>query len=99
MHKSIEEKIDRMNQEIGSRVDLITQTLNQQGKDMEQMGNEMDQVNNTLEKVLKVDDGKRIWKNFQRFAEYNDLKELYKKCVPQIADFEFKIIGLADQLE
>ena len=46
-----------------------------------------------------MSDGKRIWRHFQRFAEYNDLKELYSKCIPQLAKFEQKIIDSADRIE
>lgn len=49
--------------------------------------------------MLNLKDGRRIWRHFQRFAEYSDLKELYGKCVPQIAKFEQKIINQADLLE
>ena len=52
-----------------------------------------------LNKSLTREDGRRIWRHFQRFAEYNDLKELYGKCIPQIAKFEQKIINFADQAE
>jgi len=40
--------------------------------------------------LQKMDDkqGEQIWRHFQRFAEYADLRELYKKVVPQIAIFE-----------
>jgi hypothetical protein len=33
-------------------------------------------------------DGVKIWKYFQRFAEYSDLKDLYNKCIPEMAKFE-----------
>ena len=41
---------------------------------------------------LSGNDGKRIWRHFQRFAEYNDLKDLYNKCIPELVRFEQKII-------
>jgi hypothetical protein len=47
---------------------------------------------NDLSKMLDQDDGKKIWEHFQRFAEYSDLKDLYKKCIPPLAKFEQKII-------
>ena len=41
---------------------------------------------------MDKDDGKHIWKNFQRFAEYEDLRGLYQKVVPEISKFEGRII-------
>ena len=46
-------------------------------------GSDIDKLTHRLDKDnLNKDDGKRIWRHFQRFAEYNDLKELYTKCIP-----------------
>jgi hypothetical protein len=33
----------------------------------------------------------RIWKNFEKFAMYDDLKDLYMKTIPEIFKFEGKI--------
>jgi len=40
---------------------------------------------------LTVQDGQRIWKHFQRFAEYDDLKDLYHRFMPQIIKFENQV--------
>ena len=37
---------------------------------------------------LDIEDGQKIWRHFQRFAEYSDLKDLYFKCMPAIAKYE-----------
>lgn len=34
-----------------------------------------------------------IWKNFERFALYDDLKDLYSKVLPEIVKFEQRIIN------
>lgn len=34
----------------------------------------------------------RIYRQLQRFAEYEDLKDLYNRVIPEIAKFEVKII-------
>ncbi|CDW74827.1 UNKNOWN [Stylonychia lemnae] len=36
----------------------------------------------------------RLWKNFQTYAEYNDLKELYNKVVPEVQKFEESLLDL-----
>lgn len=33
----------------------------------------------------------KVWKNFEKFAMYDDLKDLYMKTVPEIFRFEGKI--------
>ena len=56
----------------------------------------LDKYVNSLQRQLafKLDrqDGTRLWRHFQRFAEYEDLKDLYKKCIPQLAKFEQRIM-------
>ena len=37
---------------------------------------------------LGKEDAKEIWKYFERFAMYDDLKDLYKKTLPELAKFE-----------
>lgn len=56
-------------------------------------------MNGKFDSILTLEDGKKIWRHFQRFAEYNDLKELYTKCIPQLVKFESKLIEQADYLE
>lgn len=52
-------------------------------------------INEKLDKA----EGRKIKDHFQRFAEYSDLKELYKKTLPEIAKFEQKIIEFKDDHE
>lgn len=55
-----------------------------------------------IEKKLGTEEGKRIWRYFTRFAEYDDLKDLYNRCIPQISKFEERLIDNAkeqDRLE
>ena len=47
---------------------------------------------------LNKKDGQQIWRYFRRFAEYDDLKDLYKKVIPQLAKFEQKIIDCQSEL-
>lgn len=72
--------------------DKLQCQLNEHNTEFQQVGNEIDKVFKEIQSRLSGNDGKRIWRHFQRFAEYNDLKELYTKCVPEIARFEQKII-------
>lgn len=60
---------------------------------------EFDSYNKLLHKKLDIQDGQRIWKHFQRFAEYSDLKDLYNRCIPVIAQFEQKIIEFQNDID
>ena len=45
-----------------------------------------------MDDKLTSADGKRFWRQLQRFAEYEDMKDLYSKVIPEIAKFEQKIM-------
>lgn len=34
---------------------------------------------------------KGIWDNFKKFASYDDLRDLYQRCIPEISKFEDKL--------
>ena len=40
---------------------------------------------------MDKNDAAGIWRNFTRFAMYDDLKDLYNKCLPELAKFEIKM--------
>lgn len=50
--------------------------------ELKQNCSEIDKLTQKFNRNLTIEDGKKIWRHFQRFAEYNDLKELYGKCIP-----------------
>lgn len=47
---------------------------------------------------MNIKDGQRIYRQFQRFAEYEDMRELYMKCIPEIAKFEKRIMDISDEV-
>ena len=52
-----------------------------------------------MHQKLSVQDGRRIWRHFQRFAEYNDFKLLYNKIMPEMAKIEHKMIDFTHDLK
>ena len=48
---------------------------------------------------LNKSDAANIWKHFDRFALYNDLKDLYGKTIPELVKFEQKIINFQAEFE
>ena len=41
----------------------------------------------------------KIWKHFERFALYSDLKELHNLVIPEIGKFENRIISFNTEIE
>jgi len=52
---------------------------------------ELEELAVDVQRKLSVDEGRSLWANFSKFASYEDLKDLYKKCLPAIAACEDKI--------
>lgn len=48
---------------------------------------------------MNIKDGQRLWRQYQRFAEYEDLRDLYNKCIPEISKFEGKLIDIQGDIE
>ena len=40
---------------------------------------------------LPMSEGKKIWANFRKYAHYDELRELYKKTLPEISKFEQRL--------
>lgn len=48
-------------------------------------------VETELDQKMTEKEGQTIWANFQKYAIYDDLKDLYQRCVPAISSFEDKL--------
>ena len=44
-------------------------------------------------------EGLKIWSNFKKYAQYDELKDLYRKCLPAISGFEDKLRTFMTDLE
>ena len=42
--------------------------------------------------------GEEIWQNFNKFAVYDDLRDLYQRTIPAIKQFEDKIKAFKDEI-
>ena len=41
-----------------------------------------------IDRKIELPEIKKIWKNLERFALYDDFKDLHNKVIPEIAKFE-----------
>ena len=41
----------------------------------------------------------KIWANFKKYAQYEELKDLYRRCLPAISGFEDKLKEYWTELE
>ena len=92
-------KIDTFNESLNNHIDKLDRTQADQDREISALNVEVTRCNHNLNLKMDKNDGTRIWKHFQRFAEYNDLKDLYAKTLPELAKFEQKIINFEQEIE
>ena len=86
--KTFDDKLMKLHHESSTKIDQLTRSNAQMERELQHLIQDFEDMEQKSDSKLSVSDGKRIWRHFQRFAEYNDLKELYSKCIPQLAKFE-----------
>ena len=79
------EELDNAQGEIDRKIQKILD--DQQEQDFKMKG-----LKTALDQKLELEEGHKIKDNLKRFAEYDDLKELYKKVIPAISSFEQKMM-------
>ena len=55
-------------------------------------------INYELKQKTSNEETVKVWKNFQNYAEYNDLKDLYQKVIPQVSRFEDTLMDLEREM-
>lgn len=51
----------------------------------------MIEVKSEIDLKMSSKEGQKLWVNFRKYAQYDELKELYRKCMPAISGFEDKL--------
>lgn len=83
-----DEKLEKFNASLTESMEFQLQEIQDNGKEMIAFGHKLDEIEAELMIKINKDEGAKIWEHFQRFAEYDDLKDLYSKVLPPIAKFE-----------
>jgi hypothetical protein len=65
--------------------------LDRTSRKLEETSVRVTNLSNELDNKLPMTEGRKIYDMFKKYAMYKDLKELYKKCIPAIGQFEDKL--------
>ena len=82
-NKQKEEYAERMNNDINS--------------ELKSFDTKLASCQKQLNLKIEFPDVKSIWNQFDRFALYQDLKDLHGMVLPKIAEFESKIQGFTNE--
>ena len=58
---------------------------------VEETSHAMIEVKSETDTKLSAKEGQKLWANFRKYAQYEELKELYRKTMPAISAFEDKL--------
>ena len=59
----------------------------------------MIEVRSETDAKLSAKEGQKLWANFRKYAMYDELKDLYRKTMPAISQFEDKLQANNDHNE
>ena len=96
---AIDKKIDAMDDTVQYQIELAEQTTDDFGKELKSFATQMDNIEKALALKIELPALDPLWKHFERFSLYDDLKTLYGKVIPEIAKFEQKIINFNTTIE
>ena len=60
--------------------------------EIDHLSTELTANNRLLARKTEKDDLREIWEHFERFALYDDLKDLNRKVMPEISKFEKRLM-------
>ena len=93
-----DKKIDLIEAHLQEQMTRLDNEQEAQNMEIEKLNKELSRTNIEVDMRITKKEGQRIWQHFDRFAEYSDLKDLYAKCIPELAKFEQKIIDYEGEL-
>lgn len=73
--------------------------INTQYQFAKRIESELKVVQNALPKKAEQLELKRMWKNFDNYCSYEDLKDLYNKVLPPLASYESKMEMMSQDYE
>lgn len=79
--------------------DLVREVSDRVRRKVDDLNKNCGELRVDMDKKLSSEEGRLIWANFQKFALYDDLRELYSKFMPAISGFEDKLSHAYSELK
>ena len=95
---ALEETVTRNDKNTTKELAEINQNTNQINQRLDRTNIELRDAQLELQDKVASKEGQEIWANFSKFAVYDDLRDLYQRCVPAISSFEDKLKLQKDEL-
>ena len=76
---------------VNKQLSSIREVTDRMRRKTEENIHAMIEVKSETDSKLSAKEGQKIWANFRKYAQYDELKELYRKTMPAISQFEDKL--------
>ena len=87
-----DEGIKEENKKTYDYVQSVKKYMTNAEKEFADVKEDLKTYDGKLKSKCSIEEAKNIWNNFGRYSLYDDLKELYKKTVPEIKRFEERLV-------
>eukprot|EP00347_Sterkiella_histriomuscorum_P010846 403374700 len=97
--QAMEEGVDDRLYKVQQTLESFKKQFSKINKDFEITEQDIKFIDEQLNNKCDTSEAQKLWKNFGKYALYDDLKDLYQKAIPEIQKFEHKIIDYNAELE
>ena len=88
---SYETDVNATHKQIHRDIDNLREIADRIRKKNEDNVRSINEVKGEIELKMSSKEGLKLWANFKKYAQYEELKDLYRKCLPAISTFEDKL--------
>ena len=88
---NFENEMQEQHKQSGKDASATREIIERLRKKNEANGTRIMEVSEAVDSKMSSKEGLKLWSNFKKYAQYDELKDLYKKCLPAISGFEDKL--------
>lgn len=97
--QQFDEDLKEENKETYEYIQSVKKHFGVVTKEIEQIRADFRAYDDRLADKTSVEETQQIWDNFNKFAFYDDLKDLYSRTLPELSKFEERLIHFDSVLE
>ena len=86
-----ETEVEARDKLVKKEISSLREVLDAMRKKTQDVNVQIRELHSEVETKLSSKEGQKIWANFRKYSQYEELKELYKKTLPAISNFEDKL--------
>ena len=89
--RGIEEEADAEKKRTNKDLGTIREVCDRMRRKTDENVHALIEVKSEQDQKMSAKESQKLWANFRKYAQYDELKELYRKTMPAISSFEDKL--------